>query len=92
MYKKILVTFYSMSFNLTIYLYFQTILERLLINPSLYMKILAKLTEDKSQEDIFDNKIKNINDLEPISVVRTLTEFGICYTTNNYVAANMSTR
>lgn len=56
------------------------------------MKVLAKLTEDKSQEDIFDNKIKNINDLEPISVVRTLTEFGICYTTNNYVAANMSTR
>lgn len=67
-------------------------MERLLINPSLYMKVLAKLTEDKSQEDIFDNKIKNINDLEPISVVRTLTEFGICYTTNNYVAANMSTR
>ncbi|XP_063708633.1 uncharacterized protein LOC134837197 [Culicoides brevitarsis] len=67
------------------------ILEQLKITPNLYMKIIAKLTEDLSQEDNFDRKIKNINDLEPISVVRTLTEFGICYTTNSYVSANMST-
>lgn len=71
---------------------FQGTLSKLRITPNLYIKLIAKLTEDLSQEDVFDNKIKNINDMEPISVVRTLTEFGICYTTNSYVAANMSTR
>lgn len=72
--------------------WFQEVLKRLQINPNLYMRIIAKLTEDKSQEDTFDQKIKNINNLEPISVVRTLTEFGICYTTNSFVSYNISTR
>uniref|UniRef100_A0A336KHS0 CSON009699 protein n=1 Tax=Culicoides sonorensis TaxID=179676 RepID=A0A336KHS0_CULSO len=68
-----------------------SVLNRLLITPNVYIRIISKLTEDKSQEDKFDTKIKNINDLEPIAVVRTLTDFGICYTTNNFLSNNLST-
>lgn len=37
-------------------------------------------------------KVRNVNNLEFIKCIQVLTENGICYSTNNFLAPNLSTR
>lgn len=38
-----------------------------------------------------EQKVRNVNNMEFIRTTQILTEFGICYTTNNLLALNLST-
>jgi acid-sensing ion channel, other len=69
-------------------------LERLKIQPSDYMMLIYNLTEDltlKSGQDQ-ELKVRNVNNLEFIRSLQTLTEYGICYTTNNFIAPKLTPR
>lgn len=56
------------------------------------MRIIYKMTDDATHEDILSLKVKNFNEKDIISVVQTLTEYGLCYVTNSYIALNVSSR
>lgn len=67
------------------------VLKRLNIQPSGYLKLIYDLTEDYTyKEGNLEHKVRNVNNLEFIKVTQVLTEYGICYTTNNFLALNLS--
>jgi amiloride-sensitive sodium channel len=67
-------------------------LKRLKIEPSSYLKLIYELTEDLTRKSgNVEHKIRNVNNLEFIKTTQILTEYGICYTTNNILAVNLST-
>lgn len=68
------------------------ILDRLSIEPKNYLSLIYELTEDLTKtEGTLEFKVRNVNNLEFIQVFQILTEYGICYSTNNYLAINLST-
>ncbi len=68
-------------------------LAKLRIKPENYLTLIYNMTENMTLRPLLESetKIRNINNLEFIRSVQTLTEYGICYTTNNFLAANLST-
>jgi acid-sensing ion channel, other len=70
------------------------ILNKVNIRPADYMDLIYNLTTDWSRPSSTENielLIRNINNMDFIRVTQTLTENGICYTTNNLLAVNLST-
>lgn len=64
-------------------------LQKMYIDPQTYLSLIYNLTEDLTRRtDAF--KVKNINNLEHIKTEQVLTEFGLCYMSNNFHADNMS--
>lgn len=61
------------------------------IKPSNYMSLIYSLTDDMTKATT-DYKVRSVNNLEYIASMQTLTEFGICYTTNSYVAPYLTVR
>lgn len=69
------------------------LLRELRIQPSDYLRLIYDLTEDftrRSSQDI-EKKVRNVNNMDFIRSTQILTEYGICYTTNNILALNLST-
>lgn len=68
------------------------ILERLNIQPKDYLRKIYELTEDWTKIDgTLEQKVRNVNNLEFIRVIQVVTEYGICYSTNNFLSYNLST-
>lgn len=70
-------------------------LQKLDIDPEEYMRLIYNLTQDWTRRDggsIQEYKVKSMQDQSFISVEQILTEFGICYGTNNYLLTNISTQ
>jgi hypothetical protein len=68
------------------------VLKRLKINPPEYLKLIYDLTEDLTRkEGSVEHKVRNVNNREFIKTTQVLTEYGICYSSNNYLAINLST-
>lgn len=58
------------------------------------MSLIFKLTEDWSRRNggnIQEYKVKTMMDRDFVETEQVLTEFGICYSTNNYLLYNIST-
>jgi len=70
----------------------QPLLERLNIRPKDYMLLIYNLTEDLTLQTNQELKVRNVNNLEFIRTLQTLTEYGICYTTNNFIAPKLTPR
>ncbi|XP_062551534.1 sodium channel protein Nach [Armigeres subalbatus] len=68
------------------------ILSMLRIAPKDYMVLIANLTKDLTRRDHQELRVRNQNNLEYIRSDQTLTEYGICYTTNSFIARNLTTR
>lgn len=59
------------------------------------MRLIYNLTQDWTRRhggSIQEYKVKSMQDLSFVSVEQILTEFGICYGTNNYLLKNISTQ
>lgn len=68
------------------------ILKRLHIEPKDYLRTIYSLTEDLTKANgSLEEKIRSVNNLEFIQVIQVLTEYGICYSTNNFLSLNLST-
>lgn len=68
------------------------ILRRLNIKPADYLRLIYNLTEDLTRRTgNIEVKVRNVNNLEFIKTTQILTEYGICYTSNNLLALNLST-
>lgn len=68
------------------------ILNRLNIQPVNYLRTIYELTEDLTKkEGNMESRVRSVNNLEFIKVFQVITEYGICYSTNNYLAINLST-
>lgn len=70
-------------------------LQKLDIDPVEYMRLIYNLTQDWTRRDggsIQEYKVKSMQDQSFVSVEQILTEFGICYGTNNYLLKNISTK
>ncbi|KAG5680649.1 hypothetical protein PVAND_010143 [Polypedilum vanderplanki] len=68
------------------------VLQRLKIEPKHYLRLIYELTEDLTiKSGDIDNKVRNRNNQEFIRVTQILTEYGICYSTNNFFTYNLST-
>ncbi|XP_021701414.1 uncharacterized protein LOC5573493 isoform X1 [Aedes aegypti] len=68
------------------------ILSMLRIAPKDYMILIANLTQDLTRRDDHELRVRSQNNLEYIRSDQTLTEYGICYTTNSFIARNLTTR
>ena len=67
-------------------------LKRLRITPADYLSLIYSLTEDLTiKKGNIELKVRNVNNMEFIRTTQVLTENGICYTTNNLLAFNLST-
>jgi acid-sensing ion channel, other len=66
------------------------ILQKLNIRPANYMQLIYNLTEDMTYRKGIEKKVRNSNSQDYIKVTQVLTEHGICYTTNNMLAVNLS--
>ncbi|KXJ72308.1 hypothetical protein RP20_CCG018375 [Aedes albopictus] len=67
------------------------ILQMLRITPKDYMLLIANLTQDLTRRDDHELRVRSQNNLEYIRSDQTLTEYGICYTTNSFIARNLTT-
>lgn len=68
------------------------ILNRLQVKPKDYLRLIYTLTEDLTRKTgNVELKVRNVNNMEFIRATQVLTEYGICYTTNNLLALNLST-
>jgi hypothetical protein len=69
-----------------------SVLKRLNITPTDYLMLIYNLTEDLTlKRGNIEHKLRNVNNLEFIKVTQVITEYGICYSTNNFLAVNLST-
>ncbi|XP_055542794.1 uncharacterized protein LOC129728381 [Wyeomyia smithii] len=68
------------------------ILSMLRVQPKDYMMLIANLTKDLTRQDHQEFRVRTLANLEYIRTLQTLTEYGICYTTNSLIAPNLSTR
>lgn len=67
------------------------ILGKLNVTPAGYLKLIYSLTEDYTKRPgNVEMKIRTINNLDFIRASQILTEFGICYMTNNFLTRNLS--
>lgn len=65
------------------------------INPQDYLTLIESLTDDISivmDVEFEKRKIRTISNQEFILSVQILTEFGICYSTNSFIARNLTVR
>ncbi|XP_053691956.1 sodium channel protein Nach [Sabethes cyaneus] len=67
------------------------ILSMLRIQPKDYMMLIANLTKDLTRQDHQEFRVRTLANLEYIRTLQTLTEYGICYTTNSLIAPNLTT-
>ncbi|XP_058816413.1 sodium channel protein Nach [Topomyia yanbarensis] len=67
------------------------ILSMLRIEPKDYMRLIANLTKDLTRRDHPEFRVRSQNNMEYIRTLQTLTEFGICYTTNSFISPNLTT-
>lgn len=54
------------------------------------MLLIYNLTEDLLRVDDEDRRVRAFRNLDSIGCEQILTEQGICYSSNNYVAGNLS--
>lgn len=66
-------------------------LQTLNIEPKSYMELIYKLTDDLTTTDE-EPRVHTIMSSKFIRTIQVLTEYGICYTTNNIIAANLTTK
>lgn len=57
-----------------------------------WTNIFYRLTEDWSRREDGERKVRGIFDLEFVVTEQVLTEYGICYMTNNHLTKHISTR
>lgn len=57
-----------------------------------YMQLISNVSEDWVRRSLEEFKVRTVYDTTFCQTEQVLTEMGICYTTNNYLAANLSTR
>ncbi|CAO1394018.1 unnamed protein product [Diamesa hyperborea] len=69
----------------------EEVLRKLKVKPENYATLIYNLTEDLTRKTgNTELKVRNVNNMEYIRTTQVQTEFGICYTTNNFLAANLS--
>ena len=56
------------------------------------MMLIYNLTEDWTRIEGGERKVRGIRHVQFVRAEQILTEQGICYIANNYLASNMSTR
>lgn len=86
------VDIYNFSFLVVRFSSAQRILSMLRIQPKDYMMLIANLTKDLTRQDHQEFRVRTLANLEYIRTLQTLTEYGICYTTNSLIAPNLTTR
>lgn len=57
-----------------------------------YMQLINNVTEDWTRRSLEEFKVRTVYDTTFCKTEQVLTEMGICYTTNNYLASDLSTR
>lgn len=70
-------------------------MQKMNIDPAEYMRLIYNLTQDWTRRhggNIQEYKVKSAQDLAFVTSEQVLTEFGICYGTNNYLLNNISTK
>lgn len=68
--------------------YFQS----LKIDPKDYMSLIYEMTLEKVRYTDDDQKVRAFSNLNNIRTEQILTEQGICYVANNFLALNLSTK
>lgn len=66
-------------------------IEKLNIKPEDYMMLIYNMTRDLLR-DMGDEPVRAIRNHEFVHCEQVLTEHGICYTSNSYVAKNLSAK
>ncbi|CAO1409477.1 unnamed protein product [Diamesa serratosioi] len=67
------------------------ILKKLKILPENYATLIYNLTDNLiTLHENIDFRVRNVNNLDFIRAIQVQTEFGICYSTNNFLAPNLS--
>ncbi|XP_049548324.1 sodium channel protein Nach [Anopheles darlingi] len=66
------------------------LVEMLQLVPENYMKVIYNLTRDLSQLDDPELRVRTQSNLEFLRTYQTLTEYGICYTTNSFISSNLT--
>ncbi|XP_058056476.1 sodium channel protein Nach [Anopheles bellator] len=66
------------------------VLEVLQLQPDNYMKTIYNLTRDLSRLDDTELRVRTQSNLEYLRTLQTLTEYGICYTTNSFISSNLT--
>ncbi|XP_040172013.1 sodium channel protein Nach isoform X2 [Anopheles arabiensis] len=67
-----------------------SLLDVLQIQPENYMKIIYNLTRDLTRLDDTELRVRTQSNLEFLRTHQTLTEYGICYTTNSFISSNLT--
>uniref|UniRef100_A0A182NBU8 Sodium channel protein Nach n=1 Tax=Anopheles dirus TaxID=7168 RepID=A0A182NBU8_9DIPT len=66
------------------------LLDMLHIHPENYMQVIYNLTRDLSRLDDTELRVRTQSNLEYLRTYQTLTEYGICYTTNSFISSNLT--
>uniref|UniRef100_A0A182QP75 Sodium channel protein Nach n=1 Tax=Anopheles farauti TaxID=69004 RepID=A0A182QP75_9DIPT len=66
------------------------LLDVLQIHPESYMQVIYNLTRDLSRLDDTELRVRTQSNLEFLRTYQTLTEYGICYTTNSFISSNLT--
>ncbi|XP_058122437.1 sodium channel protein Nach [Anopheles ziemanni] len=67
-----------------------SLLEMLQIRPENYMNLIYNLTRDLTRIDDTELRVRTQSNLEFLRTYQTLTEYGICYTTNSFISSNLT--
>uniref|UniRef100_A0A182WGM4 Sodium channel protein Nach n=1 Tax=Anopheles minimus TaxID=112268 RepID=A0A182WGM4_9DIPT len=67
-----------------------SMLDMLQIKPENYMNIIYNLTRDLTRLADTELRVRTQSNLEFLRTYQTLTEYGICYTTNSFVSSNLT--
>lgn len=60
------------------------------INPEDYMMLIYNLTQDRLRNVAGERRVRAFRNLDFIGCEQILTEQGICYTSNSFLASNLS--
>lgn len=60
------------------------------IDPKDYMMLIYNLTRDQTRNEAGELRVRAFRNLDFIGCEQILTEQGICYTSNSYLASNLS--
>lgn len=66
--------------------------QRLRIDPKDYMSLIYEMTLEKVRNIEDDKKVRAFSNSNNIRTEQILTEQGICYVANNFLALNLSTK
>uniref|UniRef100_A0A182M0Y1 Amiloride-sensitive sodium channel n=1 Tax=Anopheles culicifacies TaxID=139723 RepID=A0A182M0Y1_9DIPT len=67
-----------------------SMLDMLQIKPENYMNIIYNLTRDLTRLADTELRVRTQSNLEFLRTYQTLTEYGICYTTNSFISSNLT--